>query len=84
MKLIPITLNLSNKTVVVSHFTFDDENIAKRLNNIGIFKGQKIHIKTIGNNNKMVGITVNGVTNVLRTKDAMKIFVESVKHDEWK
>ncbi|MGL4951791.1 MAG: FeoA domain-containing protein [Mycoplasma sp.] len=81
MEHLPISKKLVNKLVKVISLNFDDENIIKKLNNLGLYKDQLILIKEVGNMPKMLAIEINGITNVLRIEDLQKVIVTEVIND---
>ncbi|MGL4950568.1 MAG: FeoA family protein [Mycoplasma sp.] len=78
MKSIPISLELKDKFVKVDYIDYKEEPLVNKLRNLGIFKNQIIYIKSVGNNDKMIAIEINDVTNIFRTKDAKHIYVIEV------
>lgn len=76
-----ISLLLTNKKVEILDMSNIDSTLAKKLNNLGIYKNQIITLKKIGNTKSMIGIEINYVTNVFRIKDIKNILVREVKND---
>lgn len=69
---------LIDSFVIIEELNFVDNNILLKLENIGLYKGEKIYIKRLTRNKSIILIQINDVTYGIRVKDAKKIFVKKV------
>lgn len=70
--------SFNNKKVKIISINFDDISLLNVFQNIGIFPGAIIDVKSYKFNRKNLHILVNDVEYAIRLSDAKNIFVRSI------
>ncbi len=70
--------SFNNKKVKIISINFDDISLLNVFQNIGIFPGVIIDVKSYKFNRKNLHILVNDVEYAIRLSDAKNIFVRSI------
>lgn len=73
---------LCGKHLIIKSLNFENNDIVSKLENVGIFKNQKIYVKDMKINKNIIHIIVNDLEYALRIKDASRIevIVDDMSH----
>lgn len=66
---------LHDKKVKIKYVLFDDPNMVTKLENIGIYPGACVFVKSLGKNNSVTILEINNIDYGIRSSDAFNILV---------
>lgn len=73
---------LHDKNVKIKYVLFDDHNIVTKLENIGIYPGASVFVKSLAKNNSVTILEINNIDYGIRSSDAFNILVTLIEKNK--